>query len=253
VQRANALLADPSTTLFSRLSTALDKFVCISYKLLKPLVTWVFATSRPYERRFRGEAKTHRARDPHRGPANAFAPARCRQQAVQGARADGGFDRRDCGGGRRLSEPDHLLLSHQGSAVRRSGLPRRALRGARRRATSGQAALPVGLHACAGRQRDGSGRRRLLRRGDDAHPPAPGSGAAGGADGRTAARRRLARLCGRDGGARLAVAARSRNQRATLLDHRDRRHAGRPGDGPLACGSRRRDAAPARPAGRHTA
>src|SRR5258705_4301925 len=65
-----------------------------------------------------------------------------------------------------------------------------------------------------------------------------------------ATRRRSARLCGRDGSARLAFASRSGNQCAALLDDRDRRHAGRAGDGPLTRRSCRRNAAPARPTGR---
>ena len=67
--------------------------------------------------------------------------------------------------------------------------------GARGRAARGQATLAGRLYPRAGRQRDGIGCRRLLRRGHDADPPPPGSRAAGGADRRAAACRRLARLC----------------------------------------------------------
>jgi hypothetical protein len=183
----------------------------------------------PRERRFRdrafGRSQARRAGNAHRRPADALAAARCGEPAFQGTRACRRLDRRYRGRGRRLPEPDHLLFSHQGSAVRRSGVSRGALRRPRRRAARRKTALALGLHARAGRERDGIGRAGFLRRSDDADPPPPGSRAADRAHRRAAARRGLARLCRRDGGAGLADTARSGNQRAAFLGDRDRRHA----------------------------
>ena len=134
--------------------------------------------------------QARRPRHAHGRAPDAFAAARRRQPAVQGAGArrhlDLGYRRRRG----RVSEPDHLLLPHQGSAVRRSRLPRHALSGARGRAGGAAGAHAARLHPRAGRDRDGDGFGRLLCRSADADAPPPGSRAAGGAHHRAAARRR---------------------------------------------------------------
>ena len=188
-------------------------------------------------------SQARRARHPYGRAPDALAAAGRRQPAVQGAGPCRHLDLGYRGRRRRLSEPDHLLLPHQGSAVRRSRLPRHAVCGARGRAGRAAGAYAAGLHPRAGRDGDGDGFGRLLCRSADADPPPPGSRAAGRAHHRAAARRGAARLCRPDRTARLEDPARSRRQLAAVLGGRDRRDGRGPCDGPLGGGNVRRDAA----------
>ena len=153
---------------------------------------------------------------------------------VQGAGPCRHLDLGHRGGRGRVSEPDHLLLPHQGSAC--SSKPPAAtccMWRARPNRPRLQAHTPREYTRALVETRHGDGFGRLLYRSADAHPPPPGSRAAGGAHHRAAARRGHARLCRPDRAARLENLARSRCQFAAVLGARDRRDGRGPCDGPF--------------------
>ena len=189
----------------------------------------------------RGERRSQarRPRDPLSRAPDAVAPARRGQRPFQGTRPGRHLDFGHCGGRGRVSEPDHLLLPHQGSAVRRSRLPRRAVCGARGRAGCNAGPDAAGLHPRTGRDRHRDGFGRPLYRSAHAHPPPPGSRAAGGTHHRAAAWRGDARLCRPDRTARLEEPARSRRQLTPVLGAGHRRDGRGPCRGPIGRGNLR--------------
>ena len=180
-----------------------------------------------------GDPKARRPRHALGRTPDALAPARRRQPPVQGAGPGRHLDLGYRSRRRRLPEPDHLLLPHQGGAVRRGRLPRHAVCGARGRAGGAVGAYAAGIHPRAGRERDGDRFGRLLCRSADADAAPPGSRAAGRAHHRAAARRGAARLCRPDRASRLEHAARSRCDLAAVLGGRDRRDGRGLCDGPF--------------------
>ena len=184
---------------------------------------------------------------------DALAAARRRQPPVQGAGPCRHLDLGYRGGRGRVSEPDHLLLPHQGGAVRRGRLPRRALSGARGRAGGASGAHAAGIHPRAGRDGDGDGYGRLLRRSPD-----PDADAARisrrwwSAPSSVCTAKARAPMPARSSGMAGARSARPEEQLAAVLGGRDRRHGRGPCDGPIGRGFVQRDAARAgRPGRRH--
>ena len=86
--------------------------------------------------------------------------------AVRRPRSRRGLRRRDRTRGRRVPEPGHLLLRHQGGALRRVGVPQRAARRRGDRARRGAREEPARLCARGRRHRARRSRAAQFRRGD---------------------------------------------------------------------------------------